>query len=162
VANKTRNLFSLQIKWYIHIIDCFYGKRANMAAAQLVSTQWLAVGCGAALGAWVRWGLSIALNASMLPLGTLIANLSGGLLMGMALAYFASTSAQDALHHTWRLLVMTGFLGGLTTFSAFSAEAFTFLQKQQYVWAIVHISSHVVGSLLMTATGFALVHYLRN
>ena len=129
-----------------------------MAAERVVSVQWLAVGGGAALGAWARWGLGIALNASILPLGTLIANLGGSLLMGMALAYFASTSAHDTI----RLLVMTGFLGGLTTFSAFSAEAFNFLQKQQYAWAAAHISSHVVGSLLMTALGFMLVNYLRN
>ena len=134
-----------------------------MAAGQLVSTppvliQWLAVGGGAALGAWLRWGLGIALNASMLPLGTLIANLSGGLLMGMAMAYFMNAADDNAL----RLLVMTGFLGGLTTFSAFSAEAFNFLQKQQYAWAASHILSHVVGSLLMTALGFAVVHYLRS
>lgn len=127
-------------------------------AGQFVSTQWLAVGCGAALGAWIRWGLGIALNASILPLGTLIANLGGGLLMGMALAYFVGTSHQNEL----RLFVMTGFLGGLTTFSAFSAEAFNFLQKQQYAWAASHILSHVVGSLLMTAIGFAIVHYFRN
>ena len=133
-----------------------------MAAERLVSMQWLAVGGGAAIGAWIRWGLGVALNASMLPMGTLVANLGGGLLMGMAMAYFASTSAQDTLQHTLRLLVMTGFLGGLTTFSAFSAEAFNFLQKQQYAWAAGHIASHVIGSLLMTAIGFALVHYLRN
>lgn len=124
----------------------------------MASSQWLAVGGGAALGAWIRWGLGIALNASMLPMGTLIANLSGGLLMGMAMAYFIGVSNQNEL----RLFVMTGFLGGLTTFSAFSAEAFSFLQKQQYAWAAAHISSHVVGSLLMTALGFALVHYLRS
>ena len=133
-----------------------------MAAERLVSMQWLAVGGGAAIGAWIRWGLGVALNASMLPMGTLVANLGGGLLMGMAMAYFASTSAQDTLQHTLRLLVMTGFLGGLTTFSAFSAEAFSFLQKQQYTWAAGHIASHVIGSLCMTAIGFALVHYLRS
>ena len=133
-----------------------------MAVERFVTAQWLAVGGGAALGAWIRWGLGVALNASMLPMGTLIANLSGGLLMGMALAYFASTSAQDTLQHTWRLLVMTGFLGGLTTFSAFSAEAFNFLQKQQYAWAAMHISSHVIGSLCMTAIGFMIVHHLRS
>ena len=130
----------------------------QIVSTQLVSTQWLAVGGGAALGAWTRWGLGIALNASMLPMGTLIANLGGGLLMGMAMAYFMATAQQNEL----RLFVMTGFLGGLTTFSAFSAEAFNFLQKQQYAWAAAHISSHVVGSLLMTAIGFSLVHYLRN
>ena len=124
----------------------------------MAASSWLAVGGGAALGAWLRWGLGIALNASMLPLGTLIANLGGGLLMGMAMAYFMNAADDNAL----RLLVMTGFLGGLTTFSAFSAEAFNFLQKQQYAWAASHILSHVVGSLLMTALGFAVVHYLRS
>ncbi len=129
-----------------------------MASTQVTASQWLAVGGGAAIGAWLRWGLGIALNASMLPMGTLIANLSGGLLMGMALAYFVSVPSQNEL----RLFVMTGFLGGLTTFSAFSAEAFNFLHKQQYAWAAGHILSHVAGSLLMTAIGFALVHYLRS
>jgi fluoride exporter len=127
-------------------------------AGQFVATQWLAVGGGAALGAWLRWGLGIVLNTSMLPMGTLVANLGGGLLMGMALAYFMHTSADNA----WRLFAITGFLGGLTTFSAFSAEAFNFLYKQQYAWAASHILSHVVGSLLMTALGFMLVQYLRN
>ena len=124
----------------------------------MVINQWLAVGAGAALGAWGRWGLGIAFNATMLPMGTLIANLGGGLLIGMAMAYFIGVSNQNEL----RLFVMTGFLGGLTTFSAFSAEAFNLLNKQEYAWAAAHISSHVVGSLLMTAIGFALVHYLRN
>ena len=129
-----------------------------MASTQAIASQWLAVGGGAAIGAWVRWGLGTALNASMLPLGTLVANLGGGLLMGMAMAYFMNSAADNTL----RLLVMTGFLGGLTTFSAFSAEAFNFLHKQQYAWAASHILSHVVGSLLMTAFGFMLVQSLRS
>lgn len=120
--------------------------------------QWLAVGAGAAIGAWIRWGLGIALNSSLLPMGTLIANLGGGLLMGMAMAYFIATPHQNEL----RLFVTTGFLGGLTTFSAFSAEAFNFLHKQQYAWAAAHIGSHVLGSLLMTAIGFMLVSYLKH
>ena len=124
----------------------------------MVAGQWIAVGSGAALGAWLRWGLGIALNASMLPMGTLIANLGGGLLMGMALAIFINSPAEDSL----RLFVMTGFLGGLTTFSAFSAEAFNFLHKQQYAWAAVHIGSHVLGSLLLTAIGFMLVQYFKS
>lgn len=129
----------------------------------MAAGSWLAVGGGAALGAWLRWGLGIALNASMLPMGTLIANLGGGLLMGMAMAYFMATpSMATPQQNELRLFIMTGFLGGLTTFSAFSAEAFNFLHKQQYAWAAVHISSHVVGSLLMTAIGFATVFYLRN
>ncbi len=129
-----------------------------MAAGKFVAFQWLAVGGGAALGAWARWGLGVAFNASMLPLGTLIANLSGGLMMGMALAYFVATPH----HNELRLFVMTGFLGGLTTFSAFSAEAFIFLHKQQYAWAIGHIASHVIGSLLMTALGFMLIQYFKH
>ena len=124
----------------------------------MLITQWIAVGAGAVLGAWARWGLGIALNASMLPMGTLIANLSGGLLMGMAMAFFMATPHQNEL----RLFVTTGFLGGLTTFSAFSAEAFNFLNKQQYVWAAGHIASHVIGSLLMTALGFVLVQHFKN
>jgi fluoride exporter len=124
----------------------------------MVAGQWLAVGGGAAFGAWLRWGLGIAFNASILPLGTLVANLGGGFLMGIAMAYFLSVPNQNEL----RLFVMTGFLGGLTTFSAFSGEAFNLLNKQEYAWAAAHISSHVIGSLVMTALGFALVHYLRN
>lgn len=130
----------------------------QISATQIGITHWLAVGAGAVLGAWLRWGLGVAFNTSILPLGTLIANLGGGLLIGMAMAYFMGVSN----HNELRLFVMTGFLGGLTTFSAFSAEALSFLQRQQYAWAAIHISSHVIGSLLMTAIGFALIHYLRN
>ena len=120
--------------------------------------QWLSVGGGAAIGAWLRWGLGVVFNASVLPIGTLIANLAGGLLMGVALAIFVNMPPQNEL----RLFVMTGFLGGLTTFSAFSAEAFNFLHKQQYAWAAIHISSHVLGSLVLTAIGFMLVNYFKN
>lgn len=120
--------------------------------------QWLAVGAGAVLGAWLRWGLGIALNASIVPLGTLIVNLLGGFLMGVALAFFIATPSQNE----FRLFIMTGFLGGLTTFSAFSAEAFSLLHKQEYAWASVHILSHVLGSLMMTALGFWLIYSLKN
>lgn len=129
-----------------------------MLANKIGFTHWLAVGGGAAIGAWLRWGLGLAFNVVSFPFGTLIANLVGGLLMGIALAFFIASHANNEL----RLFVMTGFLGGLTTFSAFSAEAFSFLQKQQYAWAAGHILSHVAGSLLMTAVGFMLVNYLRN
>ena len=124
----------------------------------MVAGQWLAVGGGAAIGAWTRWGLGLAFNASLFPLGTLIANLVGGFLIGVAMAYFMVTPHQNEL----RLFVMTGFLGGLTTFSAFSAEAFHYLHKQEYVWAAGHIASHVLGSLLMTMIGFMLVNYLKS
>ena len=131
---------------------------AQVSVSQIGFSHWLAVGGGAAIGAWARWGLSMAFNLGAFPYGTLIANSVGGLLMGMALAFFMLTSAQNEL----RLFVMTGFLGGLTTFSAFSAEAFDFLQKQQYTWAAGHIISHVASSLLMTALGFMLVQYFRH
>ena len=124
----------------------------------MAAGQWLAVGGGAAIGAWVRWGLGLAFNVSLFPLGTLIANLVGGFLMGMAMAYFVATPLQNEL----RLFVTTGFLGGLTTFSAFSAEAFNYLHKQEYTWAAGHIASHVLGSLVMTAIGFAFIQYWRH
>ncbi len=120
--------------------------------------QWLAVGAGAVLGAWSRWGLGLVLNASVIPLGTLLANLLGGLLMGIALALFISTPQ----HSEVRLFVMTGFLGGLTTFSTFSAEAFNLLHKQEYAWASLHILGHVFGSLAMTALGFWMIYSIRN
>jgi len=124
----------------------------------MVIGQLFAVGAGAALGAWLRWSLGVVLNVSVIPLGTLAVNLLGGFLMGLALAFFVSTPSQSEL----RLFVVTGFLGGLTTFSTFSAEAFSLLHKQEYVWASVHILSHVLGSLMMTALGFWLVHSLKN
>ena len=122
--------------------------------------SFFAVGIGAALGAWLRWGLGLLLNAlhPTLPMGTLIANLVGAYLMGVLIALFAITTPSSEL----RLLLTTGFLGGLTTFSAFSGEAFTLLQRHQYAWAAVHISSHVIGSLIMTALGFMTVQWLRS
>ncbi len=111
-----------------------------------------AVGIGAACGAWLRWWLGLMLNPLFpaLPMGTLAANLVGGYLMGIAmgiLTHYASLPAEA------RLLITTGFLGGLTTFSAFSAEAVTLMSRQQYAWAAAHISSHLLGSLVMTMLG---------
>lgn len=120
--------------------------------------QLLSIGAGAALGAWLRWGLGLMLNGNDFPHGTLVANLLGGLLMGVALAVFVSMPPSHAL----RLFIMTGFLGALTTFSTFSAEAFSFLHKQQYWMAFSHMAGHLFGSLLMTAIGFWLVHLLRS
>jgi CrcB protein len=120
----------------------------------------LAVGIGAALGAWARWGLGLWLNAALpqLPLGTLAANVVGGYLIGLALAWFALT---EGLPPEARLLVITGFLGGLTTFSTFSAEAVGLLSRQQYAWAATHIGLHLAGSLGATALGFATLRVLR-
>jgi CrcB protein len=116
----------------------------------------LAVGGGAALGAWLRWALGALLNPLFptLPLGTLAANLVGGVLIGMALAVF---SHFEALAPELRLLITTGFLGGLTTFSTFSAEAVTLFARQQHGWAVALIAAHVVGSILMTFAGIGLM-----
>lgn len=120
--------------------------------------QLTAVAAGAVLGAWLRWGLALVFNTAAFPFGTLCVNLLGGLLMGMAVAYFATLGPQD----TSRLFVMTGFLGGFTTFSAFSAESLLMLQRGQYWLASVHTLSHVLGALAMAALGFALMQALRR
>jgi CrcB protein len=112
----------------------------------------LAVGVGATLGAWLRWIVGIWLNPLFptLPLGTLAANLGGGYVIGLSIAFFA---AQPSLSPEWRLLIITGFLGGLTTFSTFSAEVFTLLARQEWGWGILEILIHVAGSISMTALG---------
>jgi fluoride exporter len=119
----------------------------------------LAVGAGAAIGAWMRWGLSVLLNPIVpsLPLGTLAANLVGGYLMGIAMAVMEQS---QALSPELRLLITTGFLGGLTTFSAFSAEATTLLTQQQYGWFAALTTAHVAGSILMTIAGIATVRFV--
>jgi CrcB protein len=113
----------------------------------------IAVGAGAALGAWARWGLSLWLNArhSHFPYGTLAANLIGGYLIGIAVAYFSQSTSLDS---TARLFVITGFLGGLTTFSTYSAEVVTLLQRGEPGWALAVGAGHLAGSLLLTALGF--------
>ncbi|HEX7111068.1 MAG TPA: fluoride efflux transporter CrcB [Mizugakiibacter sp.] len=122
-------------------------------------TALLAVGVGAALGAWLRWWLGILFNPLFptLPLGTLAANLLGGFVMGLALGAFAH---YQALSPEARLFLTTGFLGGLTTFSTFSAEASTLLLRQQYAWFGVHVLLHVAGSLAATMAGLALIRAL--
>ena len=119
----------------------------------------LAVGIGAALGAWLRWALGYLLNALFpaLPPGTLAANLIGGFLIGVAVAYFA---AHPHLAPEWRLFAITGFLGGLTTFSTFSAESVSLLQQARYAMAASHTALHLAGSLLATFAGIALWRWL--
>lgn len=116
----------------------------------------LAISIGAAAGAILRWLLGIALNSLFptIPLGTLSANLAGGYLVGVAMTLFASL---PGLAPEWRLLVITGFLGGLTTFSTFSAEVTDLIQQGRFLWAGAAISAHVAGSLLMTLLGIATV-----
>jgi len=114
----------------------------------------LAVGGGAAAGAWLRWLLGVVLNPVFptLPLGTLAANLIGGYLMGLAMGVL---SQFESLPPETRLFMTTGFLGGLTTFSTFSAEAATLLSREQLGWAAAHAAVHVIGSVAMTFAGIA-------
>ena len=116
----------------------------------------LAVGGGAAIGAWLRWGLGVMLNPVFptLPLGTLSANLIGGLLMGFAMEVLTRHAIMSP---ELQLLTTTGFLGGLTTFSTFSAEIVTLLLRKEYLWGTIAIASHVIGSLALTILGILLV-----
>lgn len=119
----------------------------------MTASAFLAVGVGAALGAWLRWMLSTWFNplAPGLPLGTLASNIIGGYLVGVAVAYFAANSS---LAPEWRLLCITGFLGGLTTFSTFSAESVQMLMAAHYGAALLHTAAHLLGSLAATFLGF--------
>lgn len=119
----------------------------------------LAVGAGAAFGAWLRWWLGVVLNPVFptLPFGTLAANLLGGYLVGVAVAFFAEHAG---LPPEARLFVITGFMGGLTTFSTFSAEAVTLISRSEYAWALAHMAVHLGGSLVMTAIGMFTVKLL--
>lgn len=115
----------------------------------------LAISLGAALGALLRWQLGIRMN-SILPgmsPGTLAANLIGGFIVGLAIVYFAQS---PTLPPEWRLFVITGFCGGLTTFSTFSAEVVTLLQSGQMAWAMGTMGIHLCGSLLSTFAGLVL------
>lgn len=116
---------------------------------------------GAALGAMLRFGLGIGLNHLFpsLPPGTLLANLIGGYLIGVAIGFFMQF---PNLSPEWRLFVITGFLGGLTTFSTFSAEVVQALQGGRLVWAAATVATHVVGSVALTMGGLATVQMLRR
>lgn len=124
-------------------------------------TSLLAISAGASAGAILRWGLGVWLNALFpaLPPGTLAANLIGGYLVGVAVGVFVQ---HPALPPEWRLFVLTGFLGGLTTFSTFSAEVTHLLQQGRLLWVAAAISAHVLGSLAMTLLGLATVALLQR
>ena len=117
-------------------------------------SAFLVVAAGAVLGAWLRWYLIGEFNATLphLPLGTLIANVGGGLVIGFVVAWLA---ASPQIHPNVRLFVITGFLGALTTFSSFSAESLELVQAGRYAWALAHSAAHLFGSLAAAATGFA-------
>lgn len=114
----------------------------------------IAISLGAALGALCRWGLGVGLNHAFpaLPPGTLLANLIGGYLVGLAVALFAQLPQVST---EWRLFVITGFLGGLTTFSTFSAEVLHALQQGRTGWAAATVATHVLGSLALTLLGLS-------
>lgn len=116
------------------------------------SISFLAVGAGAALGAWCRWGLGLWLNPVLtaMPLGTLVANLAGGYLVGVAVGVFHLNSG---LPVALKLAIVTGFLGGLTTFSSFSAEVVERLLAGSFATALLVAFLHLSGSLLLTALG---------
>ena len=118
----------------------------------------LAVFLGAGLGALLRWQLGIWLNAkTSLPLGTLAANWSGGLLIGLIAGYL---STRPELSPAWRLFWITGLLGGLTTFSTFSAESVAFLERGQWGLLLAHSGLHLLGSVALAALGFWLARQL--
>jgi fluoride exporter len=130
-------------------------------AGQAIGQAWsgvslagiVGVAVGAVAGAWLRWALGLLLNPSHphVPLGTWVANVAGGLLVGIALAWF---SRHPEVHDAWRLTAVTGFLGALTTFSTFSMESLLLLQKGQFAWAFLHSAAHLFGSLAAAAIGY--------
>jgi len=119
----------------------------------------LAVFGGAGCGALLRWWLGGWLNPIFptIPLGTLAANLIGGLLVGVASAFFAHNAT---LPPEWRLLIITGFMGGLTTFSTFSVEVVDLIGRQEHWWALGAASVHLVGSLILTGVGILIANAL--
>ncbi len=121
----------------------------------------VAISVGASLGALLRWWLGTMLNAHFpaVPPGTLAANLVGGYVVGVAVAFFAT---YPAVPPEWRLFVITGFCGGLTTFSTFSAEVVTLMQQGRALWALGAAATHVLGSVVMTFAGIGTVVWLRS
>lgn len=119
----------------------------------------MAIAVGGSAGSILRWLLSMRLNAIFpsLPPGTLTVNLVGGFIIGGAMAYFLRNPELDT---AWKLLIITGFCGGLTTFSTFSMEIVGLMQSGNYLWAMISVFTHVIGSLLMTFAGFWLISLL--
>jgi len=118
----------------------------------MMASGFIAVGAGGAIGCWLRWWLAIKFNAltPALPVGTLLANCVGGYCIGLAIGWFMQNPDMSP---EFRLFLITGLLGGLTTFSTFSLEAVELLMAGRYGWAAIHVSAHLAGSLLLTALG---------
>ena len=121
----------------------------------------IAIFSGAGFGALLRWFLGMKLNSiyPSLPLGTLGANLLGGYMIGLAIAFFSNNTS---LSPEWRLLIITGFLGGLTTFSTFSAEMVSLIQEQKLTTVFMGLALHIGGSLIMTLLGMATFSLLQH
>ena len=125
-------------------------------------TNFLIVGFAAAIGAWMRWGIGYLLYLLYpgLPLGTLTVNLLGGFLMGLSIAYFQTTTLQ--LSEELKLFINVGFLGGLTTFSAYTSEIFSFLQKVEVQTTFLFLIGHVFGALIMAYVGWQTIIFLTD
>jgi CrcB protein len=123
--------------------------------------NFLYVGLAAAIGAWSRWGIGILLNTMhpTFPLGTLTVNLIGGYLMGISMGAFELFSE---LSPDLKLIINIGFLGGLTTFSAFTAEVFQLLQKNEFVASLTLVALHVIGSILMAYLGWLTISLIKQ
>jgi CrcB protein len=121
----------------------------------------IAISIGASVGALFRWWLGLKLNAHFpwIPPGTVAANLIGAYIVGVAIAYFA---AAPGLSPEWRLAIITGFCGGLTTFSTFSAEVVALLQQGRLLWALGAAGVHLVGSIILTFAGIGTVAWARG
>ncbi|MBF7682291.1 fluoride efflux transporter CrcB [Acinetobacter sp. B5B] len=117
-----------------------------------------AIACGSVLGGWLRWFIGLKLNTlyASIPLGTVCVNLVGGFIIGFLVAFFA----QSTLSEQYKLFLITGFCGGLTTFSTFSVEVVAMLQQGRVTTALLTIAIHVVGALLCTLAGMASYHYV--
>ena len=126
-----------------------------------MSGMWSAVAvfCGGGIGCLTRWGLGALLNPIFptIPLGTVAVNLIGGMLIGLASAFFSHNAGMPP---ELRLMVITGFLGGLTTFATFSLEVVTLIGQKEYWWGLGAASLHLFGSLFMTAVGMLIVNAL--
>ncbi|NCX39719.1 MAG: fluoride efflux transporter CrcB [Actinobacteria bacterium] len=127
----------------------------------MILKNFLYVGLAAAIGAWSRWGIGILLNTMhpIFPLGTLTVNLIGGYLMGMSMGAFELFSE---LSPDLKLIINIGFLGGLTTFSAFTAEVFQLLQKNEFVASLTLVALHVIGSILMAYLGWLTISLIKQ
>ena len=125
-------------------------------------TNFLVVGFAAAIGAWLRWGVGYVLYLlyPTLPLGTLVVNLLGGFLMGLSIAYFQTSTSQ--ISEELKLFINVGFLGGLTTFSAYTSDIFSFLQKGEVQTSFLFLIGHVFGALVMAYLGWQTIIFLTD